>query len=292
MLSGVAWGGGGEATNDSLPASHPPLLHISVSPTLKAPASTRIMSTAAAAAASDAVLLGDNEASGSSSSSLLAKPRRSHTLMTLPPEILDSIAYFCAITTYHHVRTSSECSNCLDGDLDMCTNCQLDYSSPAPAYATPPANVRALLLTCRRAHALLNTQANPRLYARLFKIKFDVAAIKRRFGSQAVSSRSLTMELQRRCVCLKRIKEAVEQGRLRPRAEEETNDAQYEAQWLAESNSQMLENLWLAYMMMVENGESSAESSPLIPDPGFLPSSLSYAMHRRTQLATASLGAH
>ncbi|PWO01213.1 hypothetical protein FA09DRAFT_342096 [Tilletiopsis washingtonensis] len=203
------------------------------------------------------------------------------TLMTLPPELLELIALHCACVTpppksepaaavgdaapaseapgegeaaapaTARAESPSSSSSVASGEASAAASGSsssyrseaapplpraADYSAAPPAEATPPSAVRALLMTCRRAHALLNTEANPRLYARIFRTKFDVAAIARRFGPQAVSSRSLCLELQRRCKALKRIRGTVDAGRLR-------NDSQ----------AVLEENLWLAYLMLLEN---------------------------------------
>ena len=128
------------------------------------------------------------------------------------------------------------------------------FAEEPPAYATPPAQLVNLLLSCRHAYDLLNCKASPRLYSRIFKTKFDYRAIERRFGKQAIDPRNLTVELKKRCVCLKRIKATVTQGKIRR--------AGLNAE---ESQREMEENLWLAYLMMLENGVSCSSSlSPAV----------------------------
>lgn len=120
--------------------------------------------------------------------------------------------------------------------------CSATGSSSDGGPRLPPCDLRSLLLTNRRMHSLLNASANPRLYARIFRSKFDVDAIGRRFGPSAVRARNLSGELAKRCVQLGRIKNAVRLGRLFPDGDNE------------QSRKEMEENLWLAFMMMMENG--------------------------------------
>ncbi|UZJ55030.1 hypothetical protein CBS101457_004350 [Exobasidium rhododendri] len=144
-------------------------------------------------------------------------------LTSLPSEIIDLIAFYCAN------------DHLLDPEFE------LDPAYHREMYATPPSGLLNLLLLNRRLYSLLNTSSNPGLYSRIFRSKFDAKAIARRFGSAAVSTRSLTKELQKRCICLKRIRRAVSVDRLYPDGFSE------------QSKFQMEECLWLAFMMMMEN---------------------------------------
>jgi hypothetical protein len=148
-------------------------------------------------------------------------------LTSLPPEIIELIAFYCAtVEIFHHSDT------------------EIDPLQERERYATPPSGLRSLLLTSNRLYLLLNSASNPGLYAQIFRSKFDTAAIARRFGPAAVSAKSLTRELQKRCICLKRIRRAVSVGRLYPEGKSK------------ESVVEMEECLWLAFMMMMENGEA------------------------------------
>ncbi len=154
-------------------------------------------------------------------------------LLCLPPEILDSIAGYAALPDFNPASssTSAPCSFLYD-------------SSTRPSkVVTPPTELHALQLVCKHLHSLLNLAANPRLYARVFRSKFDTAAIGRRFGKSALSSLSLANELRRRCVLLKRMRACVTSSALR------TDDAP----GLDESEQSLDEMLWLAYLMMLEN---------------------------------------
>jgi hypothetical protein len=145
------------------------------------------------------------------------------TLEALPAEILELIAFYCADNTAASASTSN-----------------------SVASATPPFALRNLLLTSQRTYSVLSPSHNHRLYARIFRYKFDVDAIARRFGPSAVNGVNLTKELQRRCIILKRIKRAVSMARLFPDGPD------------SQGRSEMEENLWLAFMMMMENGASSS----------------------------------
>lgn len=149
-------------------------------------------------------------------------PTSSHRdLRALPLEILDNIGYFAALAA----NPSSSSTN-------------TSYAAP------PPQALRYLLLTCRHVNDHLSASVNPRLYARIFRARFDLDPIARRYGRKAITVENLAGELRRRCVVLKRIKRAVELGQLRPEGETE------------EGEIELRENMWLAYLMMTENGKA------------------------------------
>lgn len=137
-------------------------------------------------------------------------------LQFLPPEVLDRITFYT--NSHYHPHPRSQDPNFL------------------------PVNLPSLLLTCRRFHKYLNPKHNPNLYARLFATRFDLDPIARRYGPQAVEPRALVRELKRRCRILKRMRYAVQIGRLRP----EGNTSQ--------ADEVVRENLWLGYLMLTENG--------------------------------------
>jgi hypothetical protein len=151
-------------------------------------------------------------------------------LESLPPEILELIAFYCA-------------------DNNVLPDSAPSTSGPEAeaVTATPPFHLHSLLLTSQRLYSVLCPLFNNRLYARIFRSKFDVAAIARRFGESAVSASALTKELQRRCIILKRIKQSVETLTLPPEG------------CKGHLRDEMEENLWLAFMMMTENGEYFAK---------------------------------
>lgn len=148
-------------------------------------------------------------------------------LESLPPEILELIAFYCADNSDSAASTSGP-------EAEAVT-------------ATPPFHLHSLLLTSQRLYSVLCPLSNNRLYARIFRSKFDVAAIARRFGKSAVSASALTKELQRRCIILKRIKQSVETLTLPSEGSK------------GHLRDEMEENLWLAFMMMTENGEYFAK---------------------------------
>ncbi|PWN35917.1 uncharacterized protein FA14DRAFT_146006 [Meira miltonrushii] len=163
------------------------------------------------------------------------------SLDSLPSEILDIIGFYCAISTPKRKEWIQHMDSVGQSSVPSSSS-QTEYAhEQPPAFATPPVNLRNLVVTSRRNHAILNADSNPRLYARVFKTKFDVDAISRRFGPMAISSASLAKELQRRCICLKRIRRAVAFGRIK---EQETGE---------KGEAEILENLWIAFMMLTEN---------------------------------------
>ncbi|PWN47476.1 hypothetical protein IE53DRAFT_390385 [Violaceomyces palustris] len=181
------------------------------------------------------------------------------SLLTMPPEILENVAFFAAIA--HHAPRDQQVGGESDGmtrldsvsfhpssSFSSSPPCSPDSDQEDPfsfltpsSIVTPPADLHSLLLTCRRFHALLNISANPRLYAKVFRYQFDTEAIARRFGPKAMSSRGLSQEFRKRCICLKRMRRAVKLANLRP--DDQAPDA----------DTAITENLWLAYMMLVEN---------------------------------------
>lgn len=169
----------------------------------------------------------------SSSSSPSPPPSAQKSLLSLPSEIVDLIAFFVAAD--------------LGGASGRDCHCEENERGRAPPRPTPPAVLLHLLLTCRQLYTLLKSSNNPRLYARIFRAKFDTAAIARRFGSAAVSPHALSLELQKRCTILKRIRRACELSELRPEGNNEVGAAH------------LRENLWLVYMMLLENDGRNME---------------------------------
>lgn len=154
-------------------------------------------------------------------------------LLSLPPEIIDSIASYAAMsdTSFASSSTSAPCSFLYDPSLRQ------------SKVVTTPTDLHALQLVCRRLHSLLSLESNPRLYARVFRSKFDTAAIGRRFGKSALTSHNLANELRRRCILLKRIRRCV----ITAVQLLDTGAS------LSEDESSITEMLWLAYLMMLEN---------------------------------------
>ncbi|SJX60285.1 uncharacterized protein SRS1_11599 [Sporisorium reilianum f. sp. reilianum] len=154
-------------------------------------------------------------------------------LLSLPPEILDSIASYTALsnTSFASSSVTAPCSFLYDVSLRE------------SKVVTPPTDLHALQLVCRRLYSLLSLESNPRLYARVFHSKFDTAAIGRRFGKSALTSHNLAKELRRRCILLRRMRRCV------ATAEVHSNDGGA----LFEDDESITEMLWLAYLMMLEN---------------------------------------
>lgn len=102
------------------------------------------------------------------------------------------------------------------------------YYSASPL--GPPSSVLALQLTCRSIHnALLFSSDRPYLYDRIFRLKFDIQAPRRRLGSGILNPSTLAEELRRRCAMLQRI-----------RAYDMTSPS-------------IRDDLWLAYLMLLES---------------------------------------
>ncbi|KAF9460340.1 hypothetical protein BDZ94DRAFT_1284000 [Collybia nuda] len=90
----------------------------------------------------------------------------------------------------------------------------------------PPSELCALSLVSRHIHDAMSTKHNSRLYARIFRFKFDTAAPSRRLSDRWLTSRCLTSELIKRFATLRQV-------RLRREYKHE--------------------DLWTCYLMMSEN---------------------------------------
>lgn len=71
----------------------------------------------------------------------------------------------------------------------------------------PPAGLHSLLLVSHHIHSRVCVGNNARLYARLFQLKFDCSASRRRFPERWTTDRCLARELMKRFTALRRIKD-------------------------------------------------------------------------------------
>jgi hypothetical protein len=92
----------------------------------------------------------------------------------------------------------------------------------------PPAN---LLQTNKTILNILSPQSNPRLYARVYRARFDTAAAERRLGD--LNAVDLTAELGKRVRALARLSRQI-----RMRDVKSVRD----------------DDLWVIYVMLIENG--------------------------------------
>ncbi|KAF5366807.1 hypothetical protein D9758_006571 [Tetrapyrgos nigripes] len=96
------------------------------------------------------------------------------SLNNIPQEILENIAYFCATSEF----------------------------------LGPPSGLTPLVATSRWTYHCLSVKSNHCLFAGIFTSKFDVSVYKRRLGGKTdLSNACLSQELQRRCLCLKQIRQ-------------------------------------------------------------------------------------
>ena len=119
----------------------------------------------------------------------------------------------------------------------------LSQEVPTPMDLT---TLLALVVTCRDIHNVLSLDANPDLYATVFRLMFDIPPIKRRLGSAAVISSSLAKEFPGRVKLLLRIKAASEVGYW--------NSSQHRDDWNLHGNSYARKVL----LMMAENEEKNS----------------------------------
>ena len=146
-------------------------------------------------------------------------------LDTLPPDILDHIAYFAG--TYSPIG--------------------------------PPSGLVPLLGVSRSINAVLNRSANPHLYARIFETKFDCSALSRRFeqlnvfdkgrkGDGLLAAHVLSEELVLRCRVLTRIRTSY-----LARADDGTQVNEQEGK------DELQELLLVAFVMTLENEGRNVE---------------------------------
>ncbi|KAL9710692.1 hypothetical protein Ac2012v2_006230 [Leucoagaricus gongylophorus] len=90
----------------------------------------------------------------------------------IPQEVLEHIAFFVATSTF----------------------------------LGPPSDLVPLLASSRRIYSQLSITSNPHLYARVFTHKFDLKPAMRRLGKESFSPVTISAELRRRFIYLKRLR--------------------------------------------------------------------------------------
>ena len=71
----------------------------------------------------------------------------------------------------------------------------------------PPKALIPLLCTCKSVNNVLAFNKCYDLFARIFKVKFDIGAVRRRFGPKSVRSTNLAMQLKTYCQNLQDIRQ-------------------------------------------------------------------------------------
>ena len=74
------------------------------------------------------------------------------------------------------------------------------------AFLGPPSEICSLTLLSRAVYHQISFENNTRLYARIFRYKFDFLAPARRLSERWRTTKCLAFELIKRCQALKRIK--------------------------------------------------------------------------------------
>ncbi len=135
----------------------------------------------------------------------MSQRNSSHQLLSVPTEIISTIAF---------------------------------HLSLSPTLIGPPSSLIPFLLSCKRINSALSFKNNPRLYAELFEVSFDLKAGKRRYKEEnqegRMKARGLAEEFKKRCEGLKRLRKLVEKKNVEELREEDA---------------------WMLYMMLIENGE-------------------------------------
>ena len=99
-----------------------------------------------------------------------------NSLLAVPQEVIEDIAYFVATDTF----------------------------------LGPPSSLLPLLLVNRQINSGISITSNYHLYARIFSFKFDIAAPLARLGKETLASRAFAEELKRRCIVLKRLRARID----------------------------------------------------------------------------------
>ncbi|KAG8752578.1 hypothetical protein FRC11_008233, partial [Ceratobasidium sp. 423] len=131
----------------------------------------------------------------------------------------------------------------------------------------PPRELAALMPVNRAVHSALCVLHNSGLHKHIFSAKFDSRAPTRRFAAagERLTARSFAYELQRRWICLKRIRKVSNAGKL-----------------LVCSEVDEREDLWLIYLMFIESDGRNCEQLAWAKIDGYLRVIL------REKLATSS----
>ncbi|KAJ3982167.1 hypothetical protein F5890DRAFT_1531272 [Lentinula detonsa] len=93
------------------------------------------------------------------------------------------------------------------------------------SFLGPPKDIVNICLACRSFDRAIRFDDNPSLYARIFRFKFDYHAPLRRFGISWLTTRSMALELKKRIIVLKQVRQRV----------------------------CTTQDLWTCYLMMLEN---------------------------------------
>ena len=75
------------------------------------------------------------------------------------------------------------------------------------SFLGPPKDIVNICLVCQSFNRAIGFDANPSLYARIFRFKFDYRAPLRRFGTEWLNARSMAHELKKRFEALKQIRQ-------------------------------------------------------------------------------------
>ena len=145
------------------------------------------------------------------------------SLLSIPQEIIEHIAYFVA----------------------------------TDSFLGPPSSLLPLLLVNRQINSWTSIATNHYLYARIFSYKFDTAAPLARLGEETLVSQAFAEELKRRCVVLKRLRARID-STTRARHADEANLKISVRDVLFTSYILMLENDGKNEIQLEEYGEIKA----------------------------------
>lgn len=110
---------------------------------------------------------------------------------------------------------------------------QIAFSAAEERLPGPPSSLLPLLVTSKTVNFALSPKTNNTLYARIFALKFDTAAAKRRLTERWLTSRSLAFELRHRFEVLNRIR----RGDI--------------------GDSMLLHDLWTVFLLLLEHDHNN-----------------------------------
>ena len=110
------------------------------------------------------------------------------------------------------------------------------------SFLGPPTSLSAFLRLSKTIYKAVNRNDNPHLYARIFRSKFDIHAVPRRFGNDFALTSEQAHEFVRRCEGLKRIR----------------NNAYPRYLYGDDGDGGLRIDMWMAYIMFLESDGCNA----------------------------------
>ena len=123
---------------------------------------------------------------------------------SLPSDHPPSLSYPPDIPPYKKMAAVQQNSILCRFPAEILENIALEVVASEPL--GPPKALIPLLCTCKSVHNVLAFNQSYDLFARVFQTKFDIGAVRRRFGPKSVRSTNLAMQLKKYCTNLQEIR--------------------------------------------------------------------------------------